>query len=179
MTAKLQTAYFGGGCFWCTEATFKEVKGVVSVVPGYAGGTMYKPKYEDVSGGSTGHAEIIKIEFDPQVISYHQLLEIFFATHDPTTLNCQGNDVGTQYRSVILYDSEDQKNNAEGFIGKLTKDKVFAKPIVTEIKKMDKFFEAEKYHHDYYAQNKVAPYCLFTINPKLSKFRKKFKNILK
>lgn len=179
MVIKSHTAYFGGGCFWCTEAVFKEVKGVLTVVPGYAGGLAKEPNYEDVSSGTTGHAEMVKIEFDPTIVSYRQLLEIFFTTHDPTSLNCQGNDVGTQYRSIILFTDEDQKRTAHEVIKQLADDKLFAKPIVTEVKPFVRFFEAEKYHHDYYAQNKLAPYCLLTINPKLKKFKNKFKDLLK
>jgi methionine-S-sulfoxide reductase len=179
MPKKLQTAYLGGGCFWCTEAIFKDVKGVIAVTPGYSGGKTVKPSYEDVSSGATGHAEVVKIDFDPEAVSYQQILEIFFTTHDPTSLNCQGNDIGTQYRSVILYANDEQKKIAEDVIIELSKEKIFAKPIVTEVKRFTEFFEGEQYHHDYYAQNKLAPYCLAVINPKLSKFRKKFKDLLK
>jgi peptide-methionine (S)-S-oxide reductase len=174
-----QIAIFGAGCFWSQEALFKELKGVISVTPGYAGGFKVNPSYEEVGSGLTGHAETIKVEFDPSQITYRDLLEVFFFVHDPTTLNRQGNDVGTQYRSLILYQDEAQKKEAEEFIAKFKQDKAFKNPIVTEITKFDKFYPAENYHLDYYENNKVAPYCLLVIGPKLSKFRKKFKTLLK
>jgi peptide-methionine (S)-S-oxide reductase len=174
-----QTAIFGAGCFWSQEALFKELKGVIGVTPGYAGGSKANPTYEEVGSGETGHAETIKVEFDPAQITYRDLLEVFFFVHDPTTLNRQGNDVGTQYRSVILYQDETQKKEAEEFIAKLRQEKVFKNPIVTEIKKFDQFYSAENYHQDYFSKNKVAPYCLVVIGPKLLKFRKKFKDLLK
>jgi peptide-methionine (S)-S-oxide reductase len=179
MNTKLQTAIFGAGCFWSQEALFKELKGVISATPGYAGGSKANPTYEEVGSGATGHAETIKIEFDPAQITYHDLLEVFFFAHDPTALNRQGNDVGAQYRSLILYTDETQKKEAEEFIAKLNNDKVFKNQIVTEIKKFEQFYPAEKYHQDYYDKNKGAPYCLLVIGPKMLKFQEKFKNLLK
>ncbi|MBI2099082.1 peptide-methionine (S)-S-oxide reductase MsrA [Candidatus Uhrbacteria bacterium] len=175
----METAVFGGGCFWCTEAIFKMLKGVKSVVPGYAGGTMPDPSYEEVSGGVTGHAEAIKIEFDPQAISFNDLLAVFFGTHDPTTLNRQGNDVGEQYRSIILYTAPEQKKLAEDYIKELNESSEDGKPIVTEVKPLEKFYEAEDYHHDYYEKNKDKPYCQVVINPKLKKAKEKFSALLK
>lgn len=160
-----ETAIFGGGCFWCTEAIFQNLKGVVSVKPGYAGGQMPNPSYEDVSTGETGHAEVIKIEFDPEQISYHDLLEVFFATHDPTTRDRQGGDVGSQYRSIIFYTLQSQKQEAEKFIHP---------PMVTEVVPFDKFYDAEEYHRNYYRKNQDKPYCQVIINPKLKKLREKF-----
>ncbi len=165
-------AIFGGGCFWCTEAFFQRLKGVKAVMPGYAGGSTPSPSYEQVCTGRTGHAEVIKIEFDPAVISYEDLLEVFFATHDPTTKDRQGNDRGTQYRSIILYASEGQKVAAEEAIAKFTPD--FPAPIVTEIKPLAEFYPAEDYHKNYYNENGAQPYCSFVISPKLAKFQKKF-----
>lgn len=179
MDNKIQTAIFGGGCFWSQEALFKHLKGVIAVTPGYAGGKVANPSYEQVSSGTTGHAEVIKIDFDPAVISYRQLLGVFFFTHDPTTLNRQGNDIGTNYRSLILYSSDEQKQEAEDYIAKLTREKAFKNPIVTEIKKLDKFYSAEAYHQQYFEKNRAAPYCLVVIGPKLAKFKKKFAKLLK
>lgn len=179
MPQKIQVAVFGGGCFWCTEAIFKALKGVVSVTPGYSGGHAVTPAYEDVCSGKTGHAEVIKIEFDPSVITFKDLLALFFATHDPTTLNRQGNDVGTQYRSIILYLNEGQREEAEEFIKGLDKSDTFGKPIVTELKPLEKFYEAETYHHDYYRNNPNNPYCQVVISPKLEKLQKRFAQLLK
>lgn len=176
---KNEIAVFGGGCFWCTEAVFKMLKGVSSVASGYAGGTMDNPSYEDVSGGATGHAEVIKIEFDPQAISFNDLLAVFFGTHDPTSLNKQGNDVGEQYRSVVLYTTPEQKKQAEDYIKELNESSKEGKPIVTEVKPLEKFFEAEDYHHDYYEKNKDKPYCQVVINPKLKKAKEQFAQLLK
>ena len=175
-TDKTQIAVFGGGCFWCTEAVFKELKGVKSVMPGYAGGTMKNPAYEDVSGGKTGHAEVIKITYDPQEISYRDLLTVFFATHDPTALNRQGADIGTQYRSLILYTNEEQKTEAEMFINTLNTS---GPKTVTELKPLDVFYEAETYHRNYYLNNRSAPYCQIVINPKMDKLKERFKELLK
>ncbi|HEY4496903.1 MAG TPA: peptide-methionine (S)-S-oxide reductase MsrA [Candidatus Paceibacterota bacterium] len=172
-----EIAVFGGGCFWCTEAIFSELTGVISVVSGYAGGTKKNPSYEDVSGGTTGHAEVIKIEFSSKEINYEDLLTVFFATHDPTTLNRQGADVGTQYRSIILYTTAEQKDKAERFINELDKDG--GDKIVTEVKPLEDFYEAEEYHKDYYARNIDKPYCQVVISPKLNKLRSKFKELLK
>jgi len=171
-------AVFGGGCFWCTEAVFKKLKGVSKVLPGYAGGSTENPTYKEVSSGTTGHAEVISIAFDKLVVSYKTLLTIFFASHDSTTPNRQGADVGTQYRSVIFYTNEDQKKEAEDFIAKLNAEEG-GETIVTEVVPLTKFFEAEDYHHDYYEQNKGAPYCQLVINPKLEKVQAEFAGLLK
>ena len=172
-----EIAIFGGGCFWCTEAIFQELQGVISVMPGYAGGTKPNPTYEEVCGGKTGHAEVTKIEYDPKKISYEDLLTVFFYTHDPTALNRQGADVGTQYRSAIFYANEQQKQQSTQFIQQLAADKAYDKPIVTEIRLLDKFYEAENYHQNYYQNNQNAPYCQLVIAPKLEKFRLKFENL--
>jgi len=175
----LETATFGSGCFWCTEAIFERVNGVVSVVSGYSGGTVANPSYEQVCTGKTGHAECTQIKFDPAVISYDELLEIFWKMHDPTTLNRQGNDVGTQYRSVIFYHNDDQKQKAEFYKNKLTEEKIWDKPIVTEITKFEKFYPAEDYHQEYYDNNPNQGYCAYVITPKVEKFEKIFKDKLK
>ena len=174
-----EVAVFGGGCFWCTEAVFDELNGAISVMPGYAGGSLKNPTYDDVCGGRTGHAEAIRIEFDPSAISYRDLLTVFFATHDPTTLNRQGNDMGTQYRSIVLYASEEQKKHAEGLIQELNDSSVFGKPVVTEVKPLGEFYEAEDYHRKYYANNSYQPYCQLIISPKLQKLHKQFADLLK
>jgi len=176
---KSEVAVFGGGCFWCTEAVFDELRGVRSVVSGYAGGNLKNPTYEQVCGGLTGHAEVIKIEFDPSEITFKDLLTVFFATHDPTTLNRQGNDVGTQYRSAILYANDEQKREAEGFIKELDAAKTFGKPIVTTLEPLTEFYETEKYHQKYYTNNPYQPYCQFMIPPKLNKLHKQFSELLK
>ncbi|MFA7289792.1 MAG: peptide-methionine (S)-S-oxide reductase MsrA [Melioribacteraceae bacterium] len=170
---------FGTGCFWCTEAIFERLKGVESVVSGYAGGEVFNPTYQQVCSGSTGHAEVCQIEYDPKVISFDELLEVFWKTHDPTTLNRQGNDVGTQYRSVIFYHDEEQKEIAENYITKLDSAKIFIDPIVTEVSPFKNFFPAEKYHQDYYNNNTFQGYCAFVITPKVEKFEKIFKDKLK
>jgi peptide-methionine (S)-S-oxide reductase len=175
----MKTAVFGGGCFWCTEAIFSELKGVLSVMPGYAGGAIKNPTYESVSGGTTGHAEVTKIDYDPKEISYEDLLTVFFYTHDPTTLNRQGADIGEQYRSIILYASEDQKNKAEEFIKELRESKAYDKPIVTEVKPLGEFYEAEEHHRNYYKKNANAPYCQLVIAPKLEKLEKRFGELLR
>lgn len=175
----LETATFGSGCFWCTEAIFERVNGVVSVVSGYSGGTVANPSYEQVCTGKTGHAECTQITFDPAVISYDELLEIFWKMHDPTTLNRQGNDVGTQYCSVIFYHNDDQKQKAEFYKNKLTEEKIWDKPIVTEITKFEKFYPAEDYHQEYYDNNPNQGYCAYVITPKVEKFEKIFKDKLK
>lgn len=174
-----QIAIFGGGCFWCTEATFQQLKGVSKVTSGYAGGELENPGYGKVATGHTGHAEVIKVEFDPNEISFENLLEVFFAVHDPTTLNKQGNDIGTEYRSIILYTSEEQKAAAEKSIQKLRDSGEYNMPIVTEIKPFDKFYEAEDYHHNYYNKNPDQPYCQIVINPKLKKLKEKYSKLLK
>ena len=170
---------FGGGCFWCTEAVFENLRGVESVMPGYAGGDTPRPTYEDVSTGNTGHAEVIKVEYDPTVISYRDLLTVFFATHDPTTRNRQGNDVGTQYRSVILYSTPAQKDEAEAFIREVNASSPSGDPAITEVKPLDMFFPAEEYHRRYYDQNRSAGYCQLVISPKVKKVQEKFAELLK
>lgn len=175
----VEIAVFGGGCFWCTEAVFQELKGVISVTSGYTAGTMESPTYEDVLTGRTGHAEVIKIEYDPKIISYRDLLDVFFSSHDPTTRNRQGNDVGEQYRSLILYANESQKREAEVYIKELIAKKVYAKPIVTEVKPFQKFFKAEDYHQNYYKANSQAPYCQVVINPKIEKLKREHQELLK
>jgi len=175
----LSEGVFANGCFWCTEAVFASLKGVRSVTPGYTGGTVQDPTYEQVSGGNTGHAESLKIKYDPEIISYDDLLAVFFNTHDPTTLNRQGNDVGTQYRSAIFYTNDDQKRKSESLIGELNATKAYDKPIVTEVKPLGEFYEAEDYHKDYYDNHKDAPYCQLMIAPKLEKLQKRFGELLK
>ena len=175
----LEKATFGGGCFWCTEAIYERVEGVHSVVSGYAGGTVKNPTYKQVCDGTTGHAEVTQITYDPKVVSYDELLEIFFKTHDPTTLNRQGADVGTQYRSVIFYHNDEQKNKAEYYKKELSKSGAWDNPVVTEISPVTNFYHAEDYHQDYYANNPNQGYCAFVIGPKVEKFEKVFKNKLK
>ena len=175
----LETATFGSGCFWCTEAIFLNVNGVSQVVSGYTGGKVKNPTYKEVCSGLTGHAEVVQLTFDPKTVSYDQLLEIFWKTHDPTTLNQQGADVGTQYRSVIYYHSEDQKKSAAYYKARLEEEAVFDKPIVTEISPATTFYKAEDYHQNYYNLNNNAPYCSYVILPKLEKFKKAFKGVLK
>ena len=179
MSKTVQTAIFGGGCFWCTETIFKHLRGIKSVVSGYAGGTVENPTYEQVSSGKTGHAEVTKIEFDPKIIAYPKLLEIFFAFHDPTTLNRQGGDVGSQYRSIILFTSPDQEIQARNYIKKLGDQKIYTDKIVTEVKPLNKFFEAEESHQNYYDNNPLLPYCQVVISPKLAKIREKYAQLLK
>ncbi len=176
---KKEIAIFGNGCFWCTEAIFMQLKGVESVLPGYSGGKIKNPSYKEVCTGNTGHAEVIQIIFDPNIISYRELLEVFFYTHDPTTLNRQGNDVGTQYRSAIFYNSKNQKDDAELIIRQLEAEGVYDRKIVTEITAFDVFYPAEDYHQNYYNNNKDQPYCRAVINPKLDKFVKKYQAKLK
>ncbi len=179
MTTSTQTAVFGGGCFWCTEAIFASLKGVSSVMPGYAGGTTDHPTYEAVCSGATGHAEVIQITFDPAQISFRDLLEVFFALHDPTTPNRQGHDVGEQYRSIILYADDEQQRVAQTVIQELTGSNVFDRPIVTQVVPLTNFYEAENYHQNYYANNSDKPYCEVVISPKLAKLREKFSARLK
>jgi peptide-methionine (S)-S-oxide reductase len=179
MIDKIKTAIFAHGCFWCTEAVFERIEGVEQVVSGYTGGFIKNPAYREVCNGTTGHAEATKITFDSSKVSYRSLLEIFFATHNPTTLNRQGNDVGTQYRSAIFYVDENQKAEAEAFISLLEREKVFDNHIVTEINKFEVFYAAEKDHQDYYNNNKQQGYCQFIINPKLKKLEQHYKDKLK
>jgi peptide-methionine (S)-S-oxide reductase len=170
----MEKATLGGGCFWCLEAVYQEVDGVSKIVSGYAGGHVPNPSYEAVCTGTTGHAEVVQLEFDPAKVSYKELLEVFFAIHDPTTLNRQGNDSGPQYRSAIFWHDEKQKDTAREVIAAFTADKAFGDPIVTEVTQLDRFWPAETYHQDYYRRNTAQPYCTFVISPKLAKFRKKF-----
>ena len=176
---KKEMAVFGGGCFWCTEAVFDELRGVRSVVSGYAGGATKNPTYEQVCSGQTGHAEVIKIEFDPTEISFRDLMTVFFATHDPTTLNRQGNDAGTQYRSVILYTDDEQKRQAAAFIRELDDAKTFRNPVVTTLEPLAEFYPAEDYHQKFFANNPFQSYCQYTIPPKLNKLHKQFSELLK
>ncbi|HAF30404.1 MAG TPA: peptide-methionine (S)-S-oxide reductase [Bacteroidales bacterium] len=175
----MEVATFGTGCFWCTEAIFQQLKGVESAVSGYSGGTVKNPTYKEVCTGNTGHAEVIQITYDAQIISFKDLLEVFWQTHDPTTLNRQGADVGTQYRSVIFYHSEPQKEMALDYKKKLNEANVYDNPIVTEITEFKEFYKAEDYHQEYYNNNKSQPYCNFVITPKVDKFKKVFKDKLK
>jgi peptide-methionine (S)-S-oxide reductase len=174
-----EIATLGTGCFWCTEAIFQELEGVDKVESGYMGGQTQNPTYKDICTGETGHAEVCQITFDSEVISFTELLEVFWQVHNPTTLNRQGADVGTQYRSTIFYHDKEQKKIAEGLIEKLDKSEAYSDPIVTEITEAEKFYKAENYHQDYYNLNKSQPYCSFVIKPKQDKFRKVFKDILK
>jgi peptide-methionine (S)-S-oxide reductase len=176
---KMDTATFGNGCFWCTEAIFQQLEGVSKVTSGYSGGHVKNPTYEQVCEKNTGHAEAIQIEYDPSKISYDELLEVFWQTHDPTTLNRQGNDVGPQYRSVIFYHNGAEKAKAEKYKAELDKSGAFDKPIVTAIEPYKNFYAAENYHQNYYNNNGSQPYCYFVIKPKLEKFEKVFKNKLK
>lgn len=175
----LKIATFGNGCFWCTEAVFQQLEGVDRVESGYAGGTVKNPSYKEVCTGTTGHAEVIRVFFNPEKISYKTLLDVFFSTHDPTTLNRQGADVGTQYRSAIFYHDEAQKVAAEKIIANLEKENVFEDKIVTEVTAVNNYYKAEDYHQNYYNNNKTQGYCQAVINPKLQKFIKKYKDKLK
>ncbi len=179
MKNNLQIAVFGGGCFWCTEAVFKRLKGVENVTSGYAGGSVPNPTYEAVSSGATGHAEVIKIEYDSGAIKYEDLLNVFFAMHDPTTLNQQGDDTGEQYRSVVFFTTDEQRAIAEKFIQDLDKQSVFESEIVTEVKALNNFYPAEDYHQNYYDNNSNKPYCSVVISPKVAKLRQKFAPLLK
>jgi peptide-methionine (S)-S-oxide reductase len=175
----LETATLGGGCFWCTEAVFDEVIGVEDVVSGYIGGAKPNPTYDDICGGNTGHAEAVQIKFDPAVISYTDVLGIFFSIHDPTTLNRQGNDVGTQYRSAIFTHSAEQKSIAQQTIAHLNGEKIWDAPIVTEVSDASIFYAAEEYHQEFFKRNPNQGYCLAVVSPKVSKFRRKFVDKLK
>ena len=174
-----ETATLAGGCFWCTEAIFKELRGVEKVESGYTGGKVANPTYKQVTTGTTGHAEAIQITFDPKQVSYKELLEVFFVTHDPTTLNQQGADIGTQYRSAIFYHTPEQKKTAEEVIKQFTIDQVYKSPLVTQLEAFKKFYVAEEYHQNYYARNPEQGYCRIVIEPKVLKFRKQFFNKLK
>ena len=175
----LEIATLANGCFWCTDAIFSRVKGIKSVIPGYSGGKTSNPSYEQVCTGKTGHAETIQMEYDPKIISFEKILDIFWYTHDPTTLNRQGNDVGTQYRSAIFYHDENQKNIAEKSKEELEKEGVFKNPIVTEIIPFSNFYPAEDYHKEYYENNHNAPYCSFVIDPKIQKLLQKYSDKIK
>ncbi|PKN52629.1 MAG: peptide-methionine (S)-S-oxide reductase [Deltaproteobacteria bacterium HGW-Deltaproteobacteria-13] len=169
----------GGGCFWCLDAVYREIKGVEKVISGYSGGSMANPDYEKVTTGLTGHAEVVQITFNPRIITQEKILQIFFVIHDPTTLNCQGADIGTQYRSIIFYRNQKQKDVIDKVIGELKKEKVYENSIVTEVVPFQSFYAAEDYHQDFYKKNKQAGYCQFIINPKLEKFKKTFQDNLK
>ncbi len=172
-SGKQDTATLGGGCFWCVEAIYQELKGVISVTSGYSGGIEKNPTYKEVSAGITGHAEVIQIVFDPEIVTFEEILEVFFITHDPTTLNRQGNDVGPQYRSVIYYHDDEQKAIAQKSKTEFAAE-AWEDPVVTEISAFTEFYKAEDYHQNYYRDNKNQPYCVYVINPKLQKFKKKF-----
>jgi peptide-methionine (S)-S-oxide reductase len=169
----------GGGCFWCLEAVFDDLKGVDSVESGYMGGDLKNPTYEDVCSGTSGHAEVVQISFDPAVVSLREILEVFFVIHDPTTLNCQGNDYGPQYRSAIFYHSPEQKAAAEAVIAKLAADGVWGRPIVTELTPAGRFYIAEDGHQEFFQRNPYQPYCMMVVQPKVAKFRKQFLDKLK
>ena len=179
MTDNFEELILANGCFWCTEAVFKRVRGIISVIPGYSGGFVTSPSYEQVCTGETGHAEALQIRFDPKIIPLEKLLEIFWYTHDPTTLNRQGNDIGTQYRSAIFYQTPNQRDAATAIREDIDKKKVYSNPIVTEITPFRNFYPAEKYHKDYYDNNKNVPYCSYVIDPKVQKLLLKFQDRVK
>ena len=170
----VETAYFGGGCFWCIEAIFRKIKGVTEATPGYAGGNKENPTYEEVSSGKTGHAEVVKVEFDPTIVSFEELLTVFFYSHNPGTLNQQGSDIGKQYRSVVFYANKKQKTVAEKFVARLRDEKAYDKPIVTEIRPLEAFYKAENYHQKYFEKNPDKAYCQIVIAPKIEKIKKTF-----
>jgi len=174
-----QTAVLGGGCFWCVEAAFNQLQGVQRVISGYMGGRVQNPTYEQVCSGRTGHVEVAEITFNPDVITYEDILEVFFTAHDPTTLNRQGNDVGEQYRSVIFYRDEEQRKIAQRVIGELNRDHVFKDPIVTTVEPASRFYPAEQYHQDYFTNHPYQPYCMFVVSPKVKKIRDKYAHRLK
>lgn len=176
---KTETATLGGGCFWCVEAIYEEIRGVLSVESGYSGGSLKHPTYAQVVSGTTGHAEVVRIVFDPSIITYEEILNVFWHTHDPTTLNRQGADVGPQYRSVVFYHNDAQKAAAQKVLAAITADRLWEDPIVTEISPLVNYYKAENYHQDYFANNASAPYCSFVIAPKLAKFKKEFAHLLK
>ena len=173
-----ELATFGGGCFWCLEAVYQQVRGVVHVESGYAGGQTLSPDYDSVCSGQTGHAEVVQIEFDPDVLTYQKILEIFFAIHDPTTLNRQGNDIGSQYRSVIYAHDQEQRMIAQNIIEQLTQENIFDQPIVTELADLPIYYRAEDYHQNYFNNHPDQGYCAFVVSPKVSKFRKQFSELL-
>jgi peptide-methionine (S)-S-oxide reductase len=172
--AEQEVVTLGGGCFWCLEAVYHETEGVISAVSGYTGGRAANPTYKEVCSGRSGHVEVVQVTFDPAIIAFRDILEIFFSIHDPTTLNRQGNDIGTQYRSVIYFHSPEQEATANAIIGELTAEKVFGDPIVTTVEPAPQFWPAEDYHQEYFANNPWQPYCSFVVAPKLKKFRQKF-----
>jgi methionine-S-sulfoxide reductase len=178
-TMQSETITLGGGCFWCVEAIFQELKGVESVESGYSGGSVANPSYRQVSTGTTGHAEVVQVTFDPETLSLEDLLRVFFAVHDPTTLDRQGADVGSQYRSIILYRTPEQRRAADKIIAELERSKAYDSPIVTQVVPFQAFYKAEDYHQDYYVENSSQPYCQLVIAPKLAKFRKLFKSMAK
>lgn len=178
-SGRTEAATLGGGCFWCIEAIYNDIRGVKSAISGYAGGRVKNPTYEQVCSHMTGHAEVVQITYDPDMISYRDILEIFFSVHDPTTLNRQGNDVGDQYRSVILYHDDEQKRIAQETIQALTEARAFADPIVTQVVPLDQFYPAEDYHQEYFKNNPNQPYCRFVVAPKVTKFRKHHAEVLK
>lgn len=177
--AELQTATLAAGCFWCVEAVFDDLKGVEDVVSGYSGGHKANPTYQEVCSEATGHAEVVQIKFDPEELSFHDLLEVYFTVHDPTQLNRQGNDIGTSYRSAIFYHDDDQLRVAEQVIAEITAEAIYDKPIVTQLRPFEKFWPAEDYHQEYFANNPNQPYCAAVVAPKVAKFRKKFVDRLK
>ncbi len=179
MSNNIETATLAGGCFWCLEAVYDEAKGVLSVDSGYSNGHVPNPTYRAVCNGDTGHAEVIQIKFDPDIISFRDLLNVFFAIHDPTTMNRQGGDAGTQYRSAIFYHSAEQKETAETLINELNAQKIWGSPIVTEVKAVNNFYVAEDYHQEYFARNQNQPYCQAVVAPKVAKFRKHYLELLK
>lgn len=174
-----EIATLAGGCFWCVEAVYIEMVGVSKVVSGYMGGETINPTYEQICTGTTGHAEVIQVEFDPEIVSFEQILQVFFTVHDPTTLNRQGNDIGTQYRSAIFYHDDNQKSMAEQVVQDMTAEGIWPNPIVTEVTEISTFYPAEAYHQDYYARNQYQPYCMVVISPKVAKFRSKFSALQK
>lgn len=176
-SGKTEVATLGGGCFWCVEAVYQELNGVLKVESGYSGGRISNPTYREICTGTTGHAEVAQITYDPAIVSFAEILEVFFTTHDPTTLNRQGNDVGTQYRSVVFYHNAEQKAAAEA--AKIAAAELWDDPIVTEISLLDKFYKAEEYHQNYYRDNPAQPYCVYVVGPKVKKFREKFRDKLK
>lgn len=178
-TSNLETITVGGGCYWCVEAVYENLNGVKSVVSGFSGGKVANPTYEEVCTGTTGHAEVVQITYDKNITDLNEIFQVFFTVHDPTTLNRQGADVGTQYRSVIFYKNEEQKKAAQSIIAELNKAKVYDSPIVTKVEPFTKFYKAEDYHQNYYANNKSQPYCKMVIQPKIEKFEKVFKDKLK
>ncbi len=177
--AKTEIATFAGGCFWCLEAVYDQVKGVQSVESGYIGGQVDAPTYEQVCGGRTGHAEAVRVAFDPQVVTYRDLLGVFFVIHDPTTLNRQGNDSGTQYRSGIFYHSPEQQQIAQEVMAAVTQERLYPNPIVTEVVPASQWFEAEAYHQEYFSRNPFEGYCAYVVGPKVAKFRQRFSPLLK